>query len=407
MKKRKMVVVLTSFAVAASFCITSLGSVSTPATADAATSSTAGRENGKKENVVEELSQDVELEEGVNLEIPVDLSFSIDSINLMEKGQIYSKEYTFKNNGNRDVRITFSEIYYTFSNETDFRSLKSLDELNTYSTTKDIFLYLENVSPKVKMEVSDSQQVEETLEDFDPNVEMESEENNEEEYIEVYKQMEEQKIVITDELQKDAGSFVLSGNKNSAANAITFRFNGAVTEFPEVPWEDGDVEIHVVYKCFLEEKEEKVPETIAVMEETTEAVDIDTAEKELPEESNEGPKESGFEETGDLSEENETLEETDGSSKEDSAREEENEEESGASGGTQPSEDKDAPDNKPDDVGTKEEVEDSSQKEESSDNGNSMNQSGDGGTENSDSEENSSSEKTGGGKDNSSNEKTE
>lgn len=374
-----MVSVLTSFAVAASFCITSLGSVSTSATADAATSSTAGRENGKKENVVEELSQDVELDDGVNIEIPMDLSFSIDPINLMEKGQILSKEYTFKNNSDRDVRITFSEIHYTFSNEQDFRSLKSLDELNPYSTTKDIFLYLENVSPKVKLEASDSQELKEPAKDFDPNVEEETEGNGEEVEVVSYHQMEEQKIVITDEIQNNACSFILSGNKNSSTNKITFRFNGAVTEFPEEPWENGDVTINVVYDCIFETKEEKTLESIAVLEETTEAVHIDTAEKELPEESK------------DVVKENESMEETVGSANEDSTQGEKNEteKESGTSGGSQSAEDKESSDNKTDDKGDTEgkEQHNSSQKEEASDKDNGGNHSG---NANSDSEKNDS-----------------
>lgn len=383
MKKRKMVSVLTSFAVAASFCITSLGSVFTPATADAATSSTAGRENGKKENVVEELSQDVELDDGVNIEIPVDLSFSIDPINLMEKGQILSKEYTFKNNSDRDVRITFSEIHYTFSNEEDFRSLKSLDELNPYSTTKDIFLYLENVSPKVKLEVSDSQELKESAKDFDPNVEEETEEDGEEKEVVSYHQMEEQKIVITDEIQNNACSFILSGNKNSSTNKLTFRFNGAVTEFPEEPWDYGDIEIHVVYDCIFEAKEERAPESITVIGETIKAVESAAAEIESPEENKE------------VVEESESIEETAGSSKEDSTQGEKNEKEteSGTSGGAQSSEDKELSDNKTDDKGDTEgkEEHNSSQKEEASDKDNSENYSGNEGTANSDSEKNDSS----------------
>lgn len=403
MKKRKMVVVLTSFAVAASLCITSLASVSTPATAEPATSSTAGRENGKKENVVEELSQDVELDDGVNIEIPMDLSFSIDPINLMEKGQILSKEYTFKNNSDRDVRITFSEIHYTFSNEQDFRSLKSLDELNPYSTTKDIFLYLENVSPKVKLEASDSQELKEPAKDFDPNVEEETEGNGEEVEVVSYHQMEEQKIVITDEIQNNACSFILSGNKNSSTNKITFRFNGAVTEFPEEPWENSDIKIHVTYDCTFEVKEEAVLESLAAIEETIETVEGTAAESRSPEEGKEDLKESeSMEGTAASPEENdEELKETSESSKEDSTQsgENETEKESQGSSGSQSSEDKG-------DVGTKEEGQDSSQKEEASDKKNDGNYSGNESAGNSSSEKNASSENSSGKSDSSSSNNT-
>lgn len=264
MKKRKMVAVLTSFAVAASFCITSLGSVSTPVTADAATSSTAGRENGKKENVVEELSQDVELDDGVNIEIPMDLSFSIDPINLMEKGQIQSKEYNFKNNSDRDVRITLSEIYYTFSNDKDFRCLKSYDELNPYSETKDIYLYLENNSEKVKLETLGSQEL--FLKDFNPNIEEDSEQDIEN--ADTYYPLREQKVVITDEVQYDACSFILSGKQDSSKSKISFHLNGAVSEFPDESWDNSDVEIHVLYSCsFVEDEKKKTEENVLATEE--------------------------------------------------------------------------------------------------------------------------------------------
>lgn len=367
MKKRKMVAVLTSVAVAASFCITSLGSVSTPATADAAPSSTTRQENGKKENLVEAIRQDVELEEGVNIEIPMDLSFSIDPIDLMEKGQIQSKEYTFKNNSDRDVRITFSEIYYTFSNEEDFRSLESLEELNPYSTTKDIFLYLENVSPKVKLETLDIQELEVTDENFDPNIEEETENTEEEMDIDNYYQLEEQKVVITDEMQYDACSFVLSGNKNSSKNKITFRLNGAVTEFPEEPWEDSDIEIHVSYDCIFEEKEDEIPESISVIEK--EAVEGAVAES------------GSINETADSQKGKEDLKENADSSKEENIQDEGNEieKESEVSDGSHSSEDKEPVDDKTEnkgDTGGKQEEQDSSQKEEVSDQGGSGNQSG-------------------------------
>lgn len=366
MKKRKRVSVLTSFAVAASFCITSLGSVSTPATADAAPSSTTRQENGKKENLVEAIRQDVELEEGVNIEIPMDLSFSIDPIDLMEKGQIQSKEYTFKNNSDRDVRITFSEIYYTFSNEEDFRSLDSLEELNPYSTTKDIFLYLENVSPKVKLETLDSQELEVTDENFDPNIE-ETENTEEEMDIDNYYQLEEQKVVITDEIQYDACSFVLSGNKNSSKNKITFRLNGAVTEFPEEPWEDSDIEIHVSYDCIFEEKEDEIPQSVSAIEK--EAVEGAVAES------------GSIDETADSQKGKEDLKENADSSKEDSIQDEGNktEKESETSDGSHTTEDKKPADDKTEnkgDTGGKQEEQDSSQKEEVSDQGGSGNQSG-------------------------------
>lgn len=362
-----MVAVLTSVAVAASFCITSLGSVSTPATADAAPSSTTRQENGKKENLVEAIRQDVELEEGVNIEIPMDLSFSIDPIDLMEKGQIQSKEYTFKNNSDRDVRITFSEIYYTFSNEEDFRSLESLEELNPYSTTKDIFLYLENVSPKVKLETLDIQELEVTDENFDPNIEEETENTEEEMDIDNYYQLEEQKVVITDEMQYDACSFVLSGNKNSSKNKITFRLNGAVTEFPEEPWEDSDIEIHVSYDCIFEEKEDEIPESISVIEK--EAVEGAVAES------------GSINETADSQKGKEDLKENADSSKEENIQDEGNEieKESEVSDGSHSSEDKEPVDDKTEnkgDTGGKQEEQDSSQKEEVSDQGGSGNQSG-------------------------------
>lgn len=395
MKKRKMVSVLTSFAVAASFCITSLGSVSTPATADAAPSSTTRQENGKKENLVEAIRQDVELEEGVNIEIPMDLSFSIDPIDLMEKGQIQSKEYTFKNNSDRDVRITFSEIYYTFSNEEDFRSLDSLEELNPYSTTKDIFLYLENVSPKVKLETLDSQELEVTDENFDPNIE-ETENTEEEMDIDNYYQLEEQKVVITDEMQYDACSFVLSGNKNSSKNKITFRLNGAVTEFPEEQWEDSDIEIYVSYDCIFEEKEDEIPQSVSAIEK--EAVEGTVAES------------GSIDETADSQKGKEDLKETADSSKEDSTQGEGNiEKESEASDGSHSSEDKEPADDKTEnkgDTGGKQEEQDSSQKEEVSGKEDGGNHSGNEDTGNSDTEKNGSSDNGSGKDDSSSNNNT-
>lgn len=396
MKKRKMVAVLTSFAVAASFCITSLGSVSTPATADAAPSSTTRQENGKKENLVEAIRQDVELEEGVNIEIPMDLSFSIDPIDLMEKGQIQSKEYTFKNNSDRDVRITFSEIYYTFSNEEDFRSLDSLEELNPYSTTKDIFLYLENVSPKVKLETLDSQELEVTDENFDPNIE-ETENTEEEMDIDNYYQLEEQKVVITDEMQYDACSFVLSGNKNSSKNKITFRLNGAVTEFPEEPWEDSDIEIHVSYDCIFEEKEDEIPQSVSAIEK--EAVEGAVAES------------GSINETADSQKGKEDLKENADSSKEDSIQDEGNktEKESETSDGSHTTEDKKPADDKTEnkgDTGGKQEEQDSTQKEDVSDKEEGGNHSGNEDTGNSDTEKNGSSDNSSGKGDSSSNNDT-
>lgn len=368
MKTRKIEIVLTSLMLAVSFCITSLAGVSTPTTADKATSSTAKRENGKELNVVEALRQDVELDDGVNIEIPMDLSFSIDPINLMERGQIQSKDYTFKNNSDRDVRITFSEIYYTFSNDEDFRSLKSIEELNSYSTTKDIFLYLENISPSVKLEALDTQELKADDEKFDPNVE----DINKETDTDTYLQMEEQKVVITDKIQYDACSFVLPGNKNSLKNKITFRFNGAVTEFPEELWDNSDIEVYVSYDCVFEEKEEKLLESIPAIEKGIEAEEIATIESETLDES------GLIEKKADDPDESEALEEKADSSKENNSQSEKNETKKDieASGGCQPVEDKELPDNKPEDkrdTGDGKEEQDSSQKEDISDIGNSGN----------------------------------
>lgn len=146
-----------------------------------------------------------------DLSVPSDFSFVLDPLNISGKGQIQSGQYVFENNGSIDLEVTLHKIYYQFPNDVDFRSITSPELLDFSSSTKDLYLYLEQMPP----------------------------EGIEGEGIKT--------VLTTNKETTESISFVLSADKSAPNNKVTFTLGGSSSEGTDIWWEDGDIKINVVY----------------------------------------------------------------------------------------------------------------------------------------------------------------
>jgi hypothetical protein len=83
----------------------------------------------------------------ISVKVPENLNFHIDPYNLAGRGQIYSDAKTIRNNGDTDIRITFTDFDVRFSNEEDFDPLTEpfdmpFDEAQRYNR-KAIYITLD------------------------------------------------------------------------------------------------------------------------------------------------------------------------------------------------------------------------------------------------------------------------
>lgn len=184
-----------------------------------------------------------------SVRIPYDVSFSIILLSGTDNGWVSSDDFEVVNNGENDVIVKFSSVYYTFSEKEDFISVDSEEDVKNITDKKAFFMKMV----------------------CDGNV-------NKEEY--VIKDLEN-----TDE---DAVEFLLKGyNSGSSENKGTFNFSGAANPLSEIPWKSKDVTVHIKFSIYNADTEEFLGENeiLSVFDNMTE--EISTEEESTEEESSE------------------------------------------------------------------------------------------------------------------------
>lgn len=182
----------------------------------------------------------------ISVIFPTILDFTIDPLEILEKGQIFSDTFLFENNSNVDVRIILTDLVCRFANDQDFRALASPYEEKGDIGLKDICLYLQNVS-----EWSDEMEIPEEW-------------------------------VITDDNMPGEVSFILSCDKNAYDNTAVFKMGGSVAPSPDKIWEDNDVKVEMTIRVepVLDNGMEKIDLDKAAenMQESDEVVDEENEE---------------------------------------------------------------------------------------------------------------------------------
>jgi hypothetical protein len=141
----------------------------------------------------------------INVQIPIDLDFTIDPFELAGRGSVYSEQVEFVNYGDTDVTLTITDVSVLFANRTDFEAVAVPFGEEFVSDKKAICLMLDFDSP----------------------------------YLNPVSITGEQYAPITLELGASE-----SGKENSHALILT----GTVNPYPAKEWRDGDVKIHLSYQ---------------------------------------------------------------------------------------------------------------------------------------------------------------
>ena len=153
-----------------------------------------------------------QIEPVISVIFPTVLDFTIDPFDILGQGQIFSDSFLFENNSNVDVSIVLTDLVCRFADDEGFNPLAEpySEEISTGS--KDIYLYLQNISGwSEEMDIPDE-------------------------------------WVITDPRMPKEVSFVLSCDKSAVNNKALFRLGGSVAQFPDKIWEDNDVKIEMTIR---------------------------------------------------------------------------------------------------------------------------------------------------------------
>ncbi len=247
----------------------------------------------------------------VSLVIPQKLEVVIDPFEIDGKTQVYSEKYSIKNTGETKGVLQLSKLACTSGKSGEVKVRKNLDRIHDGEKKK---IYLEMVLESEKLKDN-------AAEDEENNDEgAEEEETGRLEYgRSENKTIEEENLKTERESEKH---IVLSWEDTSyeqvleAGEEAVIYFCGEVNENASQPWENGDVEITVVYdwKEMTEESEEEIEETLEIPETTEETEDEEINEKE--QEPEERGKEVGEESTGEADAEKIDVENTAEGSKE-------------------------------------------------------------------------------------------
>lgn len=146
---------------------------------------------------------------GLRIEVPTELPFVIDPFEITGRGQVYSQDFQIINRSAERVKVTLTEIKYSFKNNKDFRAVSALEDIDDTSDKKDIFLTLD---------------IEETGET----------------------------LAITDQSPLKNYSFLLAsgngdGEESGESDRITFSIGGSVNPSPRSEWYRNDVRIEILY----------------------------------------------------------------------------------------------------------------------------------------------------------------
>ncbi len=271
----------------------------TPATpSDLESKGNSGDASEKKQNIV-------------SLVIPQKLEVVIDPFEIDGKTQVYSEKYSIKNTGETKGVLQLTQLACKSGKSGEVKVRKNQDGIHDGEKKK---IYLEMVLEYEKLK-DNAAEDEENNDEGAEEEETGRLENGRSEN----KTIEEENLKTEREGEKH---IVLSWEDTSyeqvleAGEEAVIYFCGEVNENASQPWENGDVEITVVYdwKEMTEESEEEIEETLEIPETTEETEDEEINEKEQePEESG---KEVGEESTGEADAEKIDVENTAEGSKE-------------------------------------------------------------------------------------------